>query len=374
MTHTAISSAAGITHPSRYRALSRPLAAALIAGGIFSMSAGAAVADKITFRAGSGHPPVLAYVDQFKKYYIPELKKRVKAETGHDVTFVEAYGGSVAKLPEVFDAVESGLLDIGLLSVPFEPRNLFLANYGYKVPFGPEDPVRAGEIARKIYDAVPEMNKSLESKNNVVLAVLSASNYQIATKEPWTTLEDLKGRKIQAAGPNLPWLDGTGATPVQGGLAGAYNNLKTGVSEGILMHYQGIKGFKLYEPAPYIARIDFGALPINMLTINKKKYDALPEKVRKIMHEVAAVYEVRVNKANADLDKTAVKFMVSKGAKILPISEAVKEQWARALTKMPNESAAEGDKLGLPMRAVLKMYIDLLKKDGNKKMDAYDLK
>ncbi len=355
-------------------ALSRPLAAALVAGSMLAVGSSPAFADKITFRAGSGHPPVLAYVDQFKKYYIPEFKKRVKAETGHDVTFVEAYGGSVAKLPEVFDAVESGLLDIGLLSIPFEPRNLFLANYAYKVPFGPEDPVRAGEIARIIYDAVPEMSKSLEPKNNIVLAVLGASNYQIATKEPWSTLEDLKGRKIQAAGPNLPWLEGTGATPVQGGLAGAYNNLKTGVSEGILMHYQGIKGFKLYEPAPYIARIDFGALPINMLTINKKKYDALPEKVRKIMHEVAAVYEKRVNKANSDLDKTAVKFMESKGAKILPISEAVKEQWAKALTNVPNEAAAEGDKLGLPMRKVLKMYIEILKKDGNKKMDAYNLK
>jgi TRAP-type C4-dicarboxylate transport system substrate-binding protein len=70
-----------------------------------------------------------------------------------------------------------------------------------------------------------------------VLAVLAASNYQIATKKPWKTLEDLKGRKIQVAGPNLPWLNGTGAVPVQGGLGGAYNNLQTGVSDGILMHY-----------------------------------------------------------------------------------------------------------------------------------------
>ncbi|MBT3766789.1 MAG: C4-dicarboxylate TRAP transporter substrate-binding protein [Rhodospirillales bacterium] len=334
----------------------------------------AAEADTIKFRAGSGHPPVLAYVDQFKKYYIPEVTKRVKAATGDKLKFTQHYGGSVAKLPEVFDAVENGLLDIGLLSVPFEPRNLFMANYAYKVPFGPEDPVRAGEIARILYDAIPAFNSSLETKNNTVLAVMAASNYQIATKKPWKTLADLKGRKIQAAGPNLPWLNGTGAVPVQGGLGGAYNNLQTGVAEGILMHYQGIKAFKLFEPAPYIAKIDFGALPINMLTMNTKKFNKLPKKVQKIMVEVGKIYEIKVNKANAARDKTAVKAMEAKGAKILPISEEVKQQWAKYLTKVPNVAAAEGDKYNLPMRKALKMYIKILKKDGNKKMDAYNLK
>ncbi|MDH5749964.1 MAG: C4-dicarboxylate TRAP transporter substrate-binding protein [Rhodospirillales bacterium] len=349
------------------------LAGLAVALGVSFGGAQTAKAETYTFRAGAGHPAVLAYVAKFKSYFIPEFTKRVKAATGDTVKVTQHYGGSVAKLPEVFDAVESGLLDFGLLSVPFEPRNLFLANFGYKVPFGPEDPVRAGEIARQIYNAVPEMNTSLESKNNVVLAVLTASNYQIATKKPWKTLADLKGRKIQAAGPNLSWLNGTGAVPVQGGLAGAYNNLQTGVSEGILMHYQGIKSFKLYEPAPYIASIDFGALPINMLTINKKKYNALPEKVRKIMHEVAAIYEPQVNKANAEADKTAIEEMKKKGAKILKISDDVKKQWANHLTKVPNDAADEGDKLGLPMRKVLKLYIDILKKDGNEKMDAYKL-
>ena len=85
-------------------------------------------------------------------------------------------------------------------------------------------------------------------------------------------------------------------------------------------------------------------------------------------------YYFQVNKANAARDKTAVKAMEAKGAKILPISEEVKQQWAKYLTKVPNVAAAEGDKYNLPMRKALKMYIKILKKDGNKKMDAYNLK
>lgn len=330
-------------------------------------------ADTITLRAGSGHPPVLPYVDQFKAYFIPEFTKRVKATTGDDVKFIEAYGGSVAKLPEVFDAVEKGLLDIGLQSTPFEPVNLFLANYAYKAPFGTPDPVRAGQIAREIYDAIPEMNTSVESKGIKVLAVLAASNYNIITTEPWKTLKDLQGRKIQAAGPNLPWLKPANATPVQGGLATAYNNLQTGVAEGMLIHYQGMLGFKLYEPAKYIAQIDFGALPINMLLMNKKRYDSLKPEIRKILHEVALVYEEKVNKANAERDKFAIDKMVKAGATLLKIDDSVKAEWAKGVTFLPEEAAAEGEKMGLPMKAVLQKYIDISKKDGLKAMEAYDL-
>jgi TRAP-type C4-dicarboxylate transport system substrate-binding protein len=107
--------------------------------------------------------------------------------------------------------------------------------------------------------------------------------------------------------------------------------------------------------------------------MNTKKYNSLPKEIRKILHDVAAVYEVRVNKANSDKDKTVVKLRQKAGATILPISEEVRQQWAKYLSKVPNDAADEGDKLGLPVRKALKMYINILKKDGNKKMDAYNL-
>ena len=37
-----------------------------------------------------------------------------------------------------------------------------------------------------------------------------------------------------AAGPNLPWLTGTGAVPVQGSLDNVYNGLQMGVFDGMI--------------------------------------------------------------------------------------------------------------------------------------------
>ena len=54
-------------------------------------------------------------------------------------------------------------------------------------------------------------------------------DYGLGTKFPWTKMEELKGVKIGAAGPNLPWLDYAGASKVQTNLNEVYNALQSGV-------------------------------------------------------------------------------------------------------------------------------------------------
>ena len=87
-------------------------ALAITAGMLTTLSV--AYADNFTLRIGSGHPSgPTVYVTEMEKFFVPEVTKRVKARTSHTVNFVEAWGGTVAKVNETLSAVESGLLDIG---------------------------------------------------------------------------------------------------------------------------------------------------------------------------------------------------------------------------------------------------------------------
>ena len=272
---------------------------ALVATGL----AGGAAAETFTLRIGAGHPEALPYVGELADFVVPEVTRRVGEETEHEVRFVEAYGGAVAALPEVFEATASGLLDLGAMATTFEPSTLYLNNYGFQTPFGVGDPVRAGEIARRLYDEHPALGAQVEAHGQVPLAVMASSNYNLITTEPWATLDDLAGLKIMAGGPNLAcWLEGTAATPVQGSLADAYNGLQTGVYDGMLIHLQGMSGFKLHEVAPHIAVLDFGSMPINLLNANADRWASLPDEVRAIVEETAREYERRVNAANAERD------------------------------------------------------------------------
>lgn len=352
-------------------ALGRLLVSAIAAS--VGLGFGAANANSFNMRIGSGHPATLTYVSNFQDYFVPTVTERVAAETEHSISFTEAYGGSVAGLPEVFDAVEAGLLDIGLISTPFEPSNLFLQNYGYRAPFGEPDPIAAAEVNRQVYDANPALRDTLMDRSQRLLAVLSSSNYAMITNFEWDTLDDLDGHRIQAAGANLAWLEGTGATPVQGGLNETYNGIQTGVFDGMVIHYQAMSGFKLYEVAPYIARVNFGSLPINIVTMNAGSWDRLPPEIQTIIEEEAAKYEDLVHQENAQLDGQLLEEMVAAGATVLEIAPEVITEWASNLQSLPNDAAAEGDELGLPMRDVLKTFIGILSDNGNQAAQAYQL-
>lgn len=335
-----------------------------VGGTIAVLLSTAAHAETFNLRIGAGHPATLPYVSELQDFFVPQVEERVAAETEHTISFVEAYGGSVAALPEVFEATESGLLDFGAMATTFEPSALYLNNYGFQTPFGVGDPVLAGRIARDLYDQFPELPAQVEAHGQRPLAVMASSDYNIITTEPWETLEDLEGRKILAGGPNLAWLGATDATPVQGSLGTAYNSMQTGVADGMLIHYQGMSGFRLYEVAPYIGRVNFGSMPINLLNVNEDRWQSLPDEVQAIILEVASEYEARVNQANADRDQAAVDEMVANGAVVLEISDEVRAQWAAGVAGVPQAAAEDGDGRGLPSTQVIQAYIDRLTAEG----------
>ena len=90
-------------------------AAALIAGAALAIGfAGQANAENFTLRIGAGHPNGPAvYVADVANYFVPEVKKRVEAETDHTIEFVEGYGGAIAGVAETLEAVQNGILDVG---------------------------------------------------------------------------------------------------------------------------------------------------------------------------------------------------------------------------------------------------------------------
>src|SRR6218665_4207432 len=57
-----------------------------------------ACAANFTLRMGGGHPTGLTYVGVYDTYFATEVTKRVKETTGHDIRFIKAWGGSVAKV------------------------------------------------------------------------------------------------------------------------------------------------------------------------------------------------------------------------------------------------------------------------------------
>ena len=62
------------------------------------------------------------------------------------------------------------------------------------------------------------MSKMLARHNVKYLGMFTYDSYQLITKFPIKTIDDITGHKIAGAGPNLSWIKAVGAVPVQSNL------------------------------------------------------------------------------------------------------------------------------------------------------------
>lgn len=316
--------------------------------------------ESITLTIGAGHPAggAITYANRLESWFVPELKKRVAEQTNHELEVIEGYGGSIATLAEVLGATQSGLLDIGAIIYPFEPSNLALHNLEMKIPFSSPDPEIAVKAMRAVYDEIPYMGQMLEDEfNQKVLGLWTTGSYHLVTTFPWNKFEDLAGRTLTAAGPNLPWITAAGVNPVQGSLGEWYTGLETGVIDGAVMFPEATAGFKLYEVAPYYTEIGFGASPQGAITVNLDAFNGLPADVQEILVQLGIEFEAQIAGWVKEEGAAAYDTMRAAGTTITALTDEQRADWANRLSELPNAAAQEANALGLPGSEAYRVYI-----------------
>lgn len=325
-----------------------------------------ASADTFRLSVGSGHPAGAAWIASMKDFLVPEITKRVKERTGHDIEWTEAWGGSVCKLGECLEAVESGLLDMAQVQTPFDPAKLQAHNFMYFVPFGLPDPRDGAKAARETYERVPELKIYLtDNYNQVFIGVAIIGNYGLTTNFAWKSVDDLKGQKIAAAGPNLPWLEGTGIVGVQSNLNDAYTALQTGVYNGWVMFPDALVSFKLIEVAKYFADIGFGTISTPLVTINQDTWEELPEDVREIFLEVGRDWNEYTGALIHKKQEQAKQTMKDAGVTFIEVTDEQRQAWADRLPNLPKIRYGEVEAAGQPAEAIY-TFIEIAKEMGHK--------
>lgn len=347
-----------------------------LVGAAVLLLSSVASAELYTLRVGSGHPAgPTVYATVMRDYLVPELMRRVAEETEHELRIIEGYSGSISSVAETLEAVQIGILDIGGFCTCFEPAKMFLHNFQYFVPFGPQNAQASIRVARQVYDAHPWLNEHLEANyRQTVLAINGWDNYHLGTSVSWQTLEDLSGVKVAGAGPNLPWLESAGVIPVQSSLPDGYMALQTGVYSGWLMFPSAYFAYKFHEPAPYYTLIGFGAMGgAIVITMNTRSLERLPPEVRQIVLEVGRDYEVEAARVLDERQISGLESLRRSGATIRELPADVRVEWARSLSDFPNEMAREADSRGMPGSEVLRTYIQAVTQSGYDWPVPYDI-
>jgi TRAP-type C4-dicarboxylate transport system substrate-binding protein len=347
------------------------LGAGLSAGLSVAIPA-AAIADSVTATIVAGHPPVFRWVRMINEVFVPTATEQMEA-AGHTFTVSEQYGGSLAKVGEELETVEAGLAEIGTCQALFDPAKLAVQNVTYYTPFVSSDVRLVSQTVDAMFVELPEMTAPY-SQNGVVYlgAPISIDDYLLMTNFPVTSLADLDGRKIAAPGAAINWLSGTGAVGVSGNLTTYYNELKTGVYDGVLVFASAALPSKLFEVAPYITQMGLGAQYAGSLCANADWYDSLPDDAKAALHAGAAAaaswYMDQLEAAAA----AALVAMEEAGATVTEAPAEMRAAWAAGMDNAARVWADQLDSEGKSASVVLSDYMTRMRAAGAKPLRDWD--
>jgi len=351
----------------------KALVMAVMVSLVVGLSMGSAVAKNYKMTVVAGHPPIFLWVTLCRDYFIPEVNKRLAEAGGKDtIEWNEAYGGTIAKIGGVLEAIEEGIADMGFVGTIFEAPKMPLHNVTYMTPFGTENIFYVVDIMHELQSKIPALAQEWTKHNQINLGGAALDTYGILTNFPVNTVDDVDGHKIAAPGPSANWLKGTGGVPVASNLNEYYNGIKTGVFEGTLTFMTAATAIKVYEVAPNICMVNFGAQFAGGLSINKDVFESFPPYMQKIFVEVGKGYNEKLAEAQAARAKKAMETMEQGGAKVIYLSDAERKRWADKLPNVPMEWAESMEAKGLPGKAMLQGYLDGLRARGVKLVRDWD--
>lgn len=327
----------------------------------------AAENDDATIRltVASSQPTTLAWVGAMHTLVVPELDRRL-AERGSPVAirWTEAYGGSLYKYGDTLEAIEIGLADMGWVGTLWELSKLPLQNVTYYAPFASDDFRLVVDIVNELHRTVPAMTEAWTAQNVKFLGASALDTYHLMTTFPVTSVDDLRGRKILAPGPSAAWLEGTGAVAVDGSLTTYYQQIQTGVADGVVTILTGAAPNRLHEVAPYITLVGLGSQVTGALAINLDTWNGLSGDVRAILEALGPEYSRGVADDLAKRYDASIARMRAEGAVVADFPLAEKEKWLAAMPDIAGRWIEATERRGHPAGEVLRAYMAALRARG----------
>lgn len=205
--------------------------------------------------------------------------KQVEEATGGQVKIQSFHGQTLAKGKDMWNAVKTGITDIGWCFHGYWPGMTPLTDV-ISLPAMPYLSAEEGSAALwKLYEKFPQIQN--EFKDVKVLLFYTSEPYSLITRDkPVKRIEDLKGMKIRmTGGPPTEMMKALGGVPMLIPMPDNYISLQKGVIDGIGAPWEAINVWRFYEVVKYYTEVPFPAVYFS-ISMNKNKWNKLPKDVQ----------------------------------------------------------------------------------------------
>ncbi|MBC9247453.1 C4-dicarboxylate TRAP transporter substrate-binding protein [Paracoccus sp. 11-3] len=300
-------------------------------------------AEEINLTISASHAIQIPWIAPLQEVIVAKTNERLRAMgSENSIVWTESYGGALYSFGDTLEAVGDGITDAGWIGSLWEESKMPYDNLTYFTPFATDDYDLQMQVFNRLYDEVPALKAEWEDNNVVFLGATGADTYHLYTTFPVDSIDDLKGRKILAPGPTAPWMAAIGAVPVNGALPTYYNQIETGVADGVISIVTGAHPLKIQEVAPYVTLVGVGANFIGGFGVNKDIWDGLPGDVQQVLTELGPEYSAR----NAEIlkdryDTILTELAADPKVTLTTLPAAERQKWVDALPDLAGQWAAK---------------------------------
>ncbi len=257
-----------------------------------------------------------------------EWCKEVEKQTNGEVTIKYFPAGVLAKPTKIYDAVDTGIIDIGFEVLSYV-KGRFPLLAAIDLPWG----YTSGVQATKVANGVVEKFNPKELKDTQLMFVHAHGPGLIHTrKKPINAMADLKGLKLRGTGASALIQQALGATPVAAPMSKTYEMLQKGVVDGSSHPLESNNGWKLGEVVSYVVENYSTAYTTTFgIFMNKNKWNQISPRSQKTIIALNKEFAAKHGSAWDDSDKAGLDAFKKHGGKVVSQSDATSAKWANAV-------------------------------------------
>ncbi|MBN2061362.1 MAG: TRAP transporter substrate-binding protein DctP [Deltaproteobacteria bacterium] len=285
-------------------------------------------------------------------HMVQEMAKRFNDRAKGEYVIEVYAGGALAKLPEYFDAVRIGVVEMafsnwgtfsfldprmGLLETPF----LFTNNMSTHAACKPMLP---------LYDKVLQ-----EKFNAKGICITTSGGLGLFSQKPVTKLEDWKGLLVGAVSPfTATLIKDLGGAPVTIVFTDLYESLQKKIVDGATQSSHGGLVFGLHDICKHFTAF-FGIPAVAGYTINLDVWKKMPPEIQQVLvEETQAGADWLANVLVNELPKADLEIFEKKGTTVYYLSPEERAIWAKKLEPFMEAEMSKNGELGQKIRQIAK--------------------
>ncbi|MGM0688126.1 MAG: TRAP transporter substrate-binding protein [Bacillota bacterium] len=311
-------------------------------------------AQSFTLQFATFWPGVDFQVEEGHKGWAKEISDRVAAETPHSVEFEWHYAGALLAATEIYTGVAQGAADLGS-TCPIYTAGVFPVSQAFELPGFNNDNALVASVT--IHEAWKQSELLQEEFKDVkIMHFWATGPGDFMTNTRIETMEDLAGLELRALAGSGSALALMGGVPVAFPMGQSYENIETGVVDGLIAPTDTLQGFRLAEVTQYITKTPFIYNILFMKVMNWDTWNSLPPSVQQIFDEVNEKYVIEYGKLRTDYTLIGEQFGVEEfGMEVIELAPDEYQRWVETSMPVVDQWIEATDDLGLPGQEIVDM-------------------